>query len=194
MRATLQRYHVYAGLIASVGILVYGLTAVFASIEPGPAGFVAASTVERRTMTPKTADGADAKGLARALGRELAFPLSQGPWEITEEAGVVSMVFASPNAQRSVRYDRARKQLVIETVPVTFATFAIKMHQARIRAGMPGRLLLWAAFNMVSAAALLFMVVTGVYLFATAKRRPWYAWAAVALGIVTLAPLPLLLR
>lgn len=194
MRATLQRYHVYAGLLSSVGILVYGLTAVYATFEPGPGGFVAERSKERRALNVRVEGDADAKAVAKAVARELSFPLSQGPWEITEEAGVVSMVFASPNAQRAVRYDRARRQAVIETAPVTFASFAIKMHQARIRPGLPTRVLLWAAFNMVSAAALLFMVVTGLYLFATAKRRPWYAWAAVAIGVVTLAPLPMLLR
>lgn len=185
MLAILRKIHTYAGLQATVALLVFGVTVVtlpFAEKAPE-------STVSARFEGHPNGDDLH---IARALHRQFGHRFEAVPrrWMVSEsKPGVVTLKTKSPSAVRRLTVNRDSGEVLIETRRLSLPEFVNHLHQESI-----GRrrwtdspwLWAWSLYLEVSLITLFILPVTGLYLWMNGRSFS-RKWSKTILAISSMA-------
>jgi hypothetical protein len=192
MRSLLIRLHTWVGLFNFTALLVFAITGIAVTWphQPRPAETTVLEYAPAGDLT-------DAE-VARDLFERLALPLTgEVPeWALGRDAqNRLTFQFYTPNGPHRVTVLEPERQVRIEHARTSFGQFMNLMHSTTLWwSAADWRIRLWAVYVDLSVFSLLFMTLTGVWLWITSRPRLWWAWSAVAAGTGIVAVLWMAMR
>lgn len=181
----LRRLHIFAGLQACAGLLVFAAVTLVA-LEREPLQALQPPRVRQHSLSlpvPAPGDGS-AAALALAVTGALDLGPVQGPWLARFEGDQLHFLLGGPAGERSISF-RPRDGQVTETLaPASASALLVYLHQVRppLFGHVDPFLVAMGLFNLLCVACLGFLAVSGLVLFVGAPRRPAYAWATLLLA------------
>ena len=172
----MKKLHMYAGLLSFTAFIVWGVAGVAATFLPAPA--------ERQPRKLETsyvafeANGnANDQQLTDAMIMASGLPFIQpGRKPQRKPQGLLQVRYFHPNGTRAIVYEEKEKRLRIEKRNSSLAGFMNTLHMQTLNHHNPGiEALLWGAYNQFSLWAVIFMTLSGIYLWIA--TRPGLAWA-----------------
>jgi len=189
MRRLVKTLHMYAGLFSFTAFIVYGISGLYATVPIGrradPAG-----TREVRFAAPGNVGD---KELADHVYRTLDLPLT-GPvpaWALRRnEAGHLRLDFYTANGVRRVTVLEDEGLVRVEMERTRMLAFLDNLHTSVLAYVAPRALTLaWAIYNEIAIWALVFMSISGVYLWLASRPSHRAAQLALAAGTGAFAAL-----
>lgn len=186
----LKRLHIWVGLFNFTIILVFAAAGIHVTLDPAPA--------ERKQPKPEVREIAyEAPGdftdhqIAKDLFEKLDLPLS-GPipdWAIGRDAAnVLVLDFYTSNGLYKATLLEDQKKVRIEFSRNSTIGFLSLMHTTTLYHSTPDwRVRLWALYVDISIFSLLFMAVTGTYLWLTSRPKLRFAQLSLAAGTLLFA-------
>lgn len=185
-----RRLHIWVGLPCSVALVVFGITGLAVTAWRAP-GSEAPPAVVRDVAYP-VVPGTDREQLAGDVHSFLALPLTRRlpNWALgADGAGHLRMVFNTINADHVVTVYEDEGRIRVESTPVPLALFVDRLHThtppTRLR-GVDPRLFLWSLYMEYSIFALIFLSISGGYLWLATRPRHRVAQISAALGLALL--------
>jgi len=187
----LKRLHILVGLCNLTALVVFavtGITETFPNLE---------RTADARTVEYEAPGGLDdgqvASHVVSTLQIPLIVPLQPGAVH-RNDANLVTFDFYSANGPGTVTVLEPEKKARIEVARISLGRFMTEVHGTRLSDAAILRVRLWALYISCSIVSLIFMAVTGPWLWLAS--RPELVWARVAFvsGIAVFAVLWFLTR
>ena len=181
MRNWVLRIHLYAGLLCSSYLIVFGVSSLnfnhpFEFTKPGRT----TTTWERTVALPPVGENlAESEAVRDALGL-IGWPM---PWETRRDpSGDLHFGLARPGKHYTVHVLRSAGAVRVEERHEGYWTVMRHIHGNK---GVPGSRLMtvWGWYTELCTIFVLFAAVSGVYLFATRRKDRRAAW--VVLGCAT---------
>jgi hypothetical protein len=171
----------WVGLFNLTVLIVFAVTGLEATIWPA----VTASSDVRFVPYEAPGDFSDAD-IAADVYETLDPPMS-GPipeWALQRNAtNALVLDFYSPNGVVRVTVLEPERQLRVEQTRHSLGAFMSAMHVTTWFTSPPDlRVRLWGLYVDLSIFSLLFMAVTGVWLWLASRPRLWWAQASLAAG------------
>lgn len=179
MRRLVRKLHIYAGLLSFTAFVVYGIAGIRATLIEAPDDRRPNPSDVREIVFDVPGDLSD-KALADRIHAELDLPLTRPipEWALyrDEERNLV-LDFYTANGIRRVTVLEAEGRLRVEAEQAPLGQFLNQLH-ATVGVGGPPTVTAWALYNIFSTFCLLFMTVSGVYLWLA--TRPGHGLALVS--------------
>lgn len=181
MTELLRRLHIWVGLFNLTVLIVFAATGIAVTLYDR----VPAST-EVRVIDYEPRGHLTDKEVADELFRRLAIPLAAPipEWALhRNDQNALVLAFYSPNGVHRVTVLEEQRQVRVEQARNSLGEFMNAMHSATFfSAPADLRLTLWGVYIDLSIFSLLFMAVTGVWLWLASRPRLWWARASFATG------------
>lgn len=193
MTAWLRRIHIWVGLFNLTVLVVFAITGITATVGGrGPEPAVV------RTVDYEPPASFTDKAVADDLFDRLALPaVGRVPaWAVhRNEQNVLVLDFYGPNGVHHVTVREQEKQVTVRFERNSLVGFLNGMHETTSLGSPPDvRVRLWAFYVDLSIFSLVFMSITGVWLWLSSRPRLWWAQAALAAGTGLFAVLWLVTR
>jgi hypothetical protein len=110
-------------------------------------------------------------------------------------ANELTLTFTGPNGATQVRVLEREGAIEVTRRPTSLGAYLDILHTTTpLWAPRNVLMLLWSAYVELSIFSLLFLVVSGVFMWLTSRPRVWWAQAAFASGTATFVVLYVLVR
>lgn len=193
VQRALKRLHTLIGLFALTSIIVFAATGIAVTIPSGQA-----SAPTTRVLDYEAPGGFSDKDVADDVLRILKFPLTSPlpEWAVHRNAqNVLVLDFFSPNGGHTVTVLEAEKKVRIEHARAPLGQFLNAMHSTTfLGSSFDMRLWLWGLYIDCSMFSLVFMSITGPWLWLVSRPRLWWAQASFVAGTAIFAGLWLVTR
>ncbi len=181
MTTLLKRVHIWIGLFNLTVLIVFAVTGIAVTFPT--AGHDAP---EARLLPYEAPGGFTDKQVADDLFEKLQLPLT-GPvpsWAVSRnDQNVLVLDFHGPNGPHRVTVLEKEKRVRIEHAKNGIGEFMNGMHSKTLYGSQPDlRVRLWALYIDLSIFSLMFMAVTGTWLWLTSRPRLWWAQASFGVG------------
>ena len=178
----IKKLHIYAGLLSFTGFTVWGIVGVWASFIPAPSDR-AHREPESRTIRFEADGSATDQEIADAMIVASGLPFIQPGRKPNRDAhGRLQVRYLTPNGTRRILLFEKENRIRVERTPSTLAGFLNLMHMQTTEHHNPGwEVRLWGAYNEFSLWAVIFMTVSGFYMWLA--TRPGLRWALWTLGL-----------
>jgi hypothetical protein len=177
-----KKIHIWAGLLTFTAFVVWGITGIYAIFLPAP-GQHQPPEISAETEFPFEAPGdLDDKQLAKRIFAAAELKMAGGHYNVhrDENQHLKFFVFTA-NGRRDVTYLEERKRVRVEFRRNNLGGFLSTMHTGHSRRGAPDlSARLWGYYNELSTWALLFMSLSGLYMWIA--TRPGLPWARICIG------------
>ncbi len=190
-----KKLHIYSGLLSFTGFTVWGIVGVWASFVPAPADRVRPEP-EVRTIEFRANGSATDQEVTDAMIAASGLPFIQpGRKPNRDPEGHLQVRYLTPNGTRRILLLEKENVIRVERAPSPLGGFLNIMHMQTFRHHNPGwEVHLWGAYNQFSMWAVIFMIVSGFYMWlATRPGMQWALWTA-GLGSAATIGLYLALR
>ena len=182
MTVILKRLHIWVGLFNLTMLVVFALTGLWTVTPdlsmPDPTDTTTLSYTPPATFTDKQ--------VADDLFERLHLPLAGRvpDWAVSRNAAnVLVLTYNSVNGAYVVTLDEPGHRVLVAHRRNRLGAFLSQAHATTLFRSEPDiRVRLWAAYVDLSILSLLFMCVTGVWLWLTSRPRVWWAWLSFAGG------------
>jgi hypothetical protein len=184
MNHWIKRLHIYAGLLSFTILLIFGLVGVTAVLLPPPPERKQPDFIGRTEPFAVPANASDEE-LAQAVWRKLSPPLTPPPPKFAirrdPNHNLVFQVF-SPNGPTRVTVLEKENQVRVETRRNLWWQYFNVLHETNLQSNNPDiRVRLWTYYNEFSIWTLMFLSVSGVWLWLVS--RPGWLWARVTFAV-----------
>ena len=192
-----KKVHMYLGLLVYVQFTIYGIAGLNATFEEPPAErepFPSSlSSIEYR-LPADASDKEIADEIYALLDPPLAGPVPE--WALARTSdGHLRVNFYSMNGPTRVTVLADEGRLEIERVRNSFARFLSNAHATTFREYTgDARLFLWATMNELGIWSLLFLALSGVYLWLASRPRLRLAVGSFAGGLAVFFLLWIVIR
>ncbi len=176
-----KKLHIYLGLLNFSIVLVFGIAGLTASIDESWPGQRAPIVEDRAFRAPAGLRDVQIGDLVYAAVRPpLVTPRKYPVYRNARKELIVD--FYSVNGTQHITHLASENKLRVETRRNTFSQFLDRLHATTGNPSDP-RLRLWACYVEFSIWSLLAMVLTGLYLWASARWR--FRWARISFAAGT---------
>ena len=185
----IKKLHIYSGLLSYVGFTVWGIVGIWASFAPAPAERPRRDP-EVRTVAFQVDGRATDQEITDAMIVASGLPFIQpGRKPNRDNDGRLQVRYLTPNGTRRILLLERENLLQIERTPSPLGGFLNLMHMQTFRIHNPGwEVHLWGAYNQFSLWAVIFMTVSGLYMWlATRPRMAWALWTLGVGSVLTVA-------
>ncbi len=185
----IKRLHIYAGLLSFTGFTVWGIVGIWASFIPAPSERVRPNP-KIRTMAFQVDGQAADQQVTDAMIVASGLPFIQPGRKPNRDAdGRLQVRYLTPNGTRRILLLEQENRIRVERTPSSLAGFLNLMHMQTFRIHNPGwEVHLWAIYNQFSMWAVIFMTVSGFYMWlSTRPRMQWALWTLGASVTATVA-------
>ncbi len=184
----IKRLHIYVGLLNSTILAVFSLVGLAASFLPhSPPAARPASAV--RLVPFEIPGDADDAAVARRVYETLHLPLTRPPAAFNirrDKAGRLRIHLPTPARLYRVTVLESESRLRVETVSFDIWHYLARLHTITPSRGDPDwRIRAWAFYIEFALWSLIFMAVTGIWLWLAS--RPRLRWARVSFAAGTVA-------
>ncbi len=188
----IKKLHIYSGLLSFTGFTVWGIVGVWASFIPAP-GERTRRAPEIRTIEFQVDGSATDQEITDAMIVASGLPfIEPGRKAIRDTEGRLEVRYLTPNGTRRILLLENENLIRVEQTRSPLAGFLNLMHMQTIRHHNPGwEVQLWGAYNQFSLWAVVFMTVSGVYMWLA--TRPGMRWALWTVGVSSMATVALYL-
>lgn len=180
VKALLNRLHILVGLFSLTSLIVFAATGIAVTIP------VARGPAITRVVDYEAPGSLSDKDVADDVLRTLALPLASPipAWAVHRNAqNVLVLNFYTPNGDHTVTLLEAERKARVEQARTSLGQFLDAMHGTTFHDSAPDlRIRLWALYVDCSMFSLLFMTITGPWLWLLSRPRLWWAHAAFAAG------------
>jgi hypothetical protein len=185
----LKRVHAYAGLLAFVNLIVYGvvgLSVTFLRQSAEPASVI---TYRNFSIEPNLTDRQVAERVRLQLNLSRTGPVNQGAIE-HDAANNLLLDFRDVNGSHRVTVLEKEGRLRIETIRNSFGIYLDTLHgrTASFQAS-DWRMQLWSDYNEFAMWCLLTMIASGFAMFLAARARNRLALISLGAGCCLFAAL-----
>lgn len=179
MKRVLKRLHAVVGLFALTSLIVFAATGLAVTI---PLGQIPTARVVDYEAPSGLSDKDVADDVLRMLKLPLVSPLPE--WAVHRNAqNVLVLEFFSPNGTHKVTVLEAEKQVSIEHARSSLGEFMNAAHSTTFYGSHADlRIRLWALYVDCSIFSLLFMLITGPWLWLASRPGLWWAQASFVAG------------
>lgn len=180
MRSVFLKVHIYAGLLCSVYLLLYGISSLNFNHEFGKLGREKVEWERPLEIVDTKNDAALAEAVRDALGLA-GWTL---PWEMRREAdGNLVVGVSRPGKHYAIHVFFSQKRVKVVETRRGFWAVVNSLHG---NMGVPGSrfMLLWAAYTEFCTWVVLFSAASGVYLWTRRRRERVAGWTSLALASV----------
>ncbi len=192
-----KKVHMYVGLLVCVQITIYGIAGLNSTFDEAPADREPLSTTTTMMVYAPPAGASDkaiADDLYRLLQPSLAGPVPDWALRRTPE-GQLRVNFHSVNGPTHVTVLANQGQIRVERVRNTFQRFINNIHARTFREYTGDwRLMAWTWFNELGIWALLFLSVSGVFIWLASRPRLRLAVTSFGGGLAVFIILWILIR
>jgi len=192
-----KRLHMYAGLVTFVHLTVYGLAGLNSTVAVAPADRTPLPS-DTSFLDYRPAAGASDAEVADHLHRLLdpALAATPPPWALRQDPeGHLVVNFWTVNGTTRATVLAEEGRLMVEQIRIPFRTFINAVHGYTLREEIDDwRTLLWAWYNEVGIWSLIFLAVTGVYLWLATRPRLTLAIGSSAAGLAAFVLLWIIIR
>ena len=185
----IKKLHIYSGLLSYVGFTVWGIVGIWASFAPAPAERPRREP-EVRTVAFQVDGRATDQEITDAMIVASGLPFIQPGRKPNRDAdGRLQVRYLTPNGTRRILLLERENLLRIERTPSPLGGFLNLMHMQTLWIHNPGwEVHLWGAYNQFSMWAVIFMTVSGFYMWlATRPRMAWALWTLGLSAVLTVA-------
>jgi hypothetical protein len=187
-----KRLHILVGLFNLTALCVFAIAGI---TETFPSGVRRAET---RTVDYEAPRGLDDRQVADDFVSKQQIPLIgplSGRSVHRNDENLVTFDFASTNGPGKVTILEPQRQARIELTKLSFGRFMTEAHAATLRGSAPVLTMrLWALYVDCSIFSLLFMALSGPWLWLTSRPELWWARIALAAGVGAFALLWVMTR
>ena len=178
----IKKLHIYSGLLSFTGFTVWGIVGVWASFIPAPSER-ARPDPEIRTINFQVSGSSTDQEITDAMIVASGLPFIQTGRKPTRDSqGRLQVRYLTPNGTRRIVLLESESQIRVERTPSPIGGFVNLMHMQTYRHHNPGwEVQLWGAYNQFSLWAVIFMTVSGFYMWLA--TRPGIRWALWTIGI-----------
>ena len=178
----MKKLHMYAGLLSFTAFIVWGIVGVGATFLPAP-GTRTPRAPEVRTIPFPVSGTATDQQLTNAMIEASRLPFIQpGRKPQRDPRGRLMVRYFTPNGPRRLVLLEKKNAIRIESTQSTLWSFLNTLHMQSWEHFKGGRNLglevkLWGGYNEFSLWAVIFMTLSGVYLWlATRPGLRWTQW------------------
>jgi hypothetical protein len=197
MISLLERLHTWVGLFNLTILIVFAVAGLHVTFQPAPSERPAPIPGALEVPYEAPSDFTDAQ-VAEDVFARLAIPVVRPvpDWAIQRNAdNVLVLDFYGPNGMHRATVLEREKAVRVEHARNTLGEFFTVMHTMTLYESPPDlRVKLWCLYVDLSIFSLLFMVVTGVWLWLRTRPKLWWAHAAFLSGTGLFAVLYALTR
>lgn len=172
----------YAGLMTFWALLVFGLAGSYVTFR---ADKRTAPKHEAKTVKFETKAGATDREVVDQMRDQLGFVSTRPvPDRVIHRdgAGHLAITLLSPNGWVEVIWLHESAEAVVTEIPFSVGEYLNQMHSASpLVRGAPMRML-WSVYTELSIFTLLFLVLSGIYLWLTSRPKLWWAQASFVAG------------
>ncbi len=174
MHAWIKKLHMYFGLLNFTNVMVFGITGLWLAFEAAPAQRHRDELqVRYEEFTPPP--GAADKDVADRVYERLRIPLT-GPVPNfalqRDPQHDLTFTFYSVNGTSKVTVLERENRVKIEARRNSFAQFINALHESTYRQSRPALASrLWAIYNEISIFTLLYLALSGPYLWLASRPR-----------------------
>ena len=179
----IKKIHMYAGLLNFSILMVFGVAGIRATVRTERLG---ATNIETRPfdLPPNLDDLQAAQAAYDFLKPELA-PAPRSGTVHRDAENNVTLNLGDINGPRTVTLLESQNELRIERQRNRLSAFIDNMHATTMNETSPDvRIRMWSWYTEFSIWSLIFMALSGVYLWLAS--RPGHRWAQVCLAAGTL--------
>lgn len=181
MTSLLKRLHQWLGLFSLTALVVFAVTGL-ASVLPAPP----APSASARSVPYNTPPSFTDKQVADDLFDQLHLPeVGRIPeWAIAHtDAGQLELTFNGVNGTVVVTVDEPNHRAIVVERRASLLEYIGSAHATTVLHAAPDlRVRLWGAYVTFAIGTLLFLSVSGVWLWLTSRPRLWWAWLLVGSG------------
>ena len=162
----IKKLHIYSGLLSFTGFTVWGIVGIWASFLPAPSERPRRDP-EARTIEFRVDGSASDQQVTDAMITASGLPFIQpGRKPSRDSEGRLQVRYLTPNGTRRILLLENENRIRIERTPNPLAGFLNLMHMQTYRHHNPGwEVQLWGAYNQFSMWAVIFMTVSGFYMW-----------------------------
>lgn len=187
MAKLLRKLHTYVGLLNFTILVVFGIAGLYVTFHGDTRDAPAPEPESVEVVDFSPPGGLDDVQVAKIAYDQLGYTTGATdmyPQRNADNALVVT--FWGPNGKKVATFQEAEKKLRVETYSTGTSEFLSRMHTLSYT--FPSHnlpLKLWGVYVELSMVSLLFMTVTGFYLWVASRRRSlWWAQASLAVSVV----------
>jgi hypothetical protein len=178
----LKRFHIWVGLFNLTALIVFAATGIAVTLPAAERG-----AAEVRVVNYQTPGSFSDKEVADDLLAKLNLPLV-GPipeWAVRRnDENVLVLEFHGPNGQHRVTVLEPERRVRVEHARNTIGEFVNIMHATTLyRSPTDLSVRLWALYIDLSIFSLMFMAITGVWLWLASRPTLWWAQTSFAAGV-----------
>ena len=180
----IKKLHIYTGLLSFTGFTVWGIIGIWASFMPPPQERVRPEPQVR--MVDFQVDGsANDQQITDAMIKASGLPfIEPGRKPNRNRDGHLQVRYLTPNGTRAMVLLEEENKLRVEAIPSPFLGFLNILHYQTFTHHNPGwEVKMWGAYNEFSMWAVIFMTVSGLYMWLA--TRPKMGWAQWTFGLAT---------
>src|SRR5271168_3900006 len=178
----IRKIHTYAGLLTFVNLAVYGIVGLSALYLLSPHPQPPVVSYQNFSVEPNLTDRQVAERVCAQLGLSLATPVNSFAIQ-HDAANNLFLDFRHANGRHRVTILEKEGRIRVEVSRNSLWLYLYTLHEttAAFHSG-DWRMQLWADYNEFAMWCLLFMIVSGLALFVTARARSRLAQISLAAG------------
>ena len=171
----------YSGLLSFLGLTVWGVVGVESAFRAAPEERPRPEDAVRYVDFQPPDDIADPE-LAQMMIDAAQMPfITDAPRHIRDDKNRLSMTYFSVNGRRRLVLLEDEAKIRIEKTPLDFWGYLSSAHVNTLFHSRPAwQLKFWGSYNEMSLWSVIFMAISGVYMWLA--TRPKLAWASWTLG------------
>jgi len=181
MTEWIKKLHIYAGLLSFTAFCVWGIAGIHGTILPDPRGRQPPAGAVRYVDFTAPGNLPDQQ-VADRIVETLKLPFTRtGKKPQRDEQHHLSMTYYTPNGRRRLVLLEEENKVRIEVIQTSIWGFLSNLHAATLLHSQPAwPLKMWSLYNEFSIWSVLFLTLTGVYLWLA--TRPGLLWARYTLA------------
>ena len=186
----IKKLHIYAGLLSFTGFTVWGVVGIWATFLPAPADRVRPDP-QVRTINFQIDGTATDQQVTDEMIVASGLPFIQtGRKPSRDSQGRLQVRYLTPNGTRRILLLEQEGKLRMESIPSPFLGFLNILHYQTFTRHNPGwEAKMWGAYNEFSMWAVIFMTLSGGYMWLATRPRTHWAWWTFGLSTLAMATL-----
>jgi uncharacterized iron-regulated membrane protein len=177
------KLHTWAGLATFVNLMIYGIVGIAAAFEPAPDAPAPAAAVREIpfAMPQNSTDREVAEQVVERLGLSLATPVQNFAIQHDDQHRLV-LDFRHANGRHRITFpDAGHLQVEITRAPLDRYLSSLHVTSAVFHSG-DWRMQAWSWYNEFAMWCLIFMILSGAWLWLSRRARHRWALASLAAG------------